>query len=250
MSLRVLIVDDEPLARDRLRGFLAAEDDVEVIGECSNGLEALTAIRIARPEVVFLDVQMPGCDGLEMVQRLPQTGRPLIVFVSAHERYALEAFQVEAVDYLLKPFDRERLGQALRRVNAQRATPPAEAAAPERTPAPSAVTSLQERVAFKADGKIVFFRAGEIIRVEANDNYVMLYLADSRLLVRETLTALEARLGPAGFVRVNRSALVQLEKIREVQPALNGDYTVVLSDGTKLPLSRNLRAEVERRLGS
>jgi two-component system LytT family response regulator len=244
--IRALIVDDEPLARDRLRGFLAAEPGVEVIGECGNGLEALTAIRVAQPEVVFLDVRMPGCDGLEMVQRLPEAGRPLIVFVSAHERYALEAFQVEAVDYLLKPFDRERLGQALRRVQTQLAAQPA-IPPPPRAPAP--VASLHDRVAFKADGKIVFFRAGEILRVEANDNHVILHLADGQLLVRETLTAIEARLGPAGFVRVNRSALVQWEKIREVQPALHGDYTVVLADGTRLPLSRHLRGQLEKLMG-
>ncbi len=243
VPLRALIVDDEPLARDRLRGFLKAEAAVEVIGECGSGTDAIAAIRSAAPDLVFLDMQMPGCDGLQVLAELPEEKRPAIVFATAHEKFAVDAFDVAAVDYLLKPFDRDRLQQALRRVqeHLQRRREP-EAPAP--LPAPKA-----DRITVKADGRLVFLRPDEIVRVEAADNYVMLHLVSGRLMLRETMTAIEARLGTTSFVRVNRSAIVHLDQIREIQPAQHGDYTVVLRDGTKLPLSRSLRGQLERFLG-
>ncbi len=238
--LRTLIVDDEPLARDRLRGFLKAEPAVEVIGECGSGPDAIAAIRSAAPDLVFLDMQMPGCDGLQVLAELDEASRPAIVFATAHEKFAVDAFDVSAVDYLLKPFDRERLQQALRRVQDYRLRRSEPAAAPL-PPAPKV-----DRIAVKADGRLVFLDPAEIIRVEAADNYVMLHLASARLMLRETMTAIETRLGTASFARVNRSAIVQLDQIREIQPAQHGDYTVVLRDGTKLPLSRSLRGQLER----
>lgn len=241
--IRTLIVDDEPLARDRLRGFLKAEDAVEVIGECGSGTDAIAAIRQAAPDLVFLDMQMPGCDGLQVLAELPEEKRPAIVFATAHERFAVDAFDVAAVDYLLKPFDRDRLQQALRRVQShlQRsrgpgATPPG--------PAPKF-----DRIIVKADGRLVFLKPEEIVRVEAADNYVTLHLLSGRLMLRETMSAIEARLGTAAFMRVNRSAIVQLDQIREIQPAQHSDYTVVLRDGTKLPLSRSLRGQLEKFTG-
>ena len=243
--LKALIVDDEPLARERLRGMLEAEPMVEVIGECADGAEALTAIRYAAPDAVFLDVQMPGCDGLQVVAQLPETARPAIVFTTAHDRFALDAFAVAAVDYLLKPFDRDRLQQAVRRALEHRRTRGGEFAPPAgAVPAPDGRRS--DRLAFKTDGRIIFLRAEEIVWAEADDNYVTLHLAAGRLMLRETLTAIENRLGPAHFTRVNRSAVVNLDQIKELQPALHGDYTVVLRDGTRLPLSRTLRGRFER----
>ena len=243
--LKALIVDDEPLARERLRGMLEAEPLVEVIGECADGAEALTAIRYAAPDAVFLDVQMPGCDGLQVVAQLPETARPAIVFTTAHDRFALDAFAVAAVDYLLKPFDRDRLQQAVRRALEHRRTRAGESASPSGTvSAPEERRS--DRLAFKTDGRIVFLRPDEIVWAEADDNYVTLHLTSGRLLLRETLTTIENRLGPARFTRVNRSAVVSLDQIRELQPALHGDYTVVLRDGTRLPLSRALRGRFER----
>ena len=237
--LKALIVDDEPLARERLRGMLEAEPLVEVIGECADGVEALTAIRYAAPDAVFLDVQMPGCDGLQVVAQLPPEARPAIVFTTAHERFALDAFGVAAVDYLLKPFDRDRLGQAILRVREQlRARsvdkPPAEAPA------------RSERLAFRTDGRIVFLRPAEIRWAEADDNYVTLHLTEGRLLLRETLTAIETRLGSDSFIRINRSAVIHADQLKELKPSLHGDYTVVLRDGTKLPLSRSLRGRLDR----
>jgi two-component system LytT family response regulator len=241
MKLRTLIVDDEPLARDRLRGFLKAEPTVEVIGECSSGTEAVAMIRAAAPDLVFLDMQMPGCDGLQVVAQLPEERKPAIIFATAHERFAVDAFDVAAVDYLLKPFDRDRFQQALRRAQDHLVrTRGGEAAAPAAKP---------DRITVKADGRLVFLKPEEIVRVEAADNYVMLHLTSGRLMLRETMSAIETRLGTLNFARVNRSAIVHLDQIREIQPAQHGDYTVVLRDGTKLPLSRSLRGQLDRFTG-
>jgi len=242
--LRTLIVDDEPLARDRLRGMLESSPMVEIVGECDNGADAVATIRLAVPDLVFLDMSMPGCDGLEVIDRLPKEKRPAIIFATAHEQFALDAFNVAAVDYLLKPFDRERLQSALNRAREQ-----LHARSPD---APGPVTEIaalpprNDRIAVRADGRIVFLRADEIMWVEAADNYVVLHLAKGRLMVRETLGAIEARLGTISFTRVNRSVLVQLDQIRELRPSLNGDYSVVLRDGTVLPLSRSLRGQLDK----
>jgi two-component system LytT family response regulator len=251
--IRALIADDEPIARDRLRGFLQTEPDIEIVAECGSGPEAVAAIRQARPDLVFLDVEMPGCDGLEVIARLPAENRPAIVFVTAHEDFALEAFDVQAIDYLLKPFDRERLQTALRRaqehlqarrtgeLKQQLATLLADAAVvPEKKPA---------RLTVKADGRLVFVKPDDIVWVEAADNYVVLHLREGRLMLRETLTTLETRLDPDNFTRINRSALVHLDQVRELQPTFHGDYVVLLRDGTKLPLSRSLRGRLGRFTG-
>lgn len=240
--LRILIVDDEALARDRLRSLLRREPDLEIIGECANGEEALAAIRVGAPDLVFLDMQMPGGDGLQVVARLPEDRRPAIVFATAHDRYAVDAFDVAAVDYLLKPFDLDRLRLALQRARdyLQARVAPRSAAAGE-----SVEPRRADRLAVRTDGRIVFLRLNEIIRVEADDNHVVLHLATGRLTLRDTLTALEARLDPALFVRVNRSTLVQIDQVKELQPALHGDYTILLRDGTRLPLSRNLSGKLK-----
>ena len=245
MKIRTLIVDDEPLARDRLRGFLKAEATVEVIGECGSGTEAIALIKAATPDLVFLDMQMPGCDGLPVIAQLPEEKRPAIIFATAHERFALDAFDLAAVDYLLKPFDRERFQQALRRAqdHLQRNR------GAEISPALTASPAKPDRITVKADGRLVFLSPAEIIRVEAADNYVMLHLTTGRLMLRETMSAIETRLGTQQFARINRSAIVQLDQIREIQPAQHGDYTVVLRDGTLLPLSRSLRGQLGK-LGS
>lgn len=239
MKIRTLIVDDEPLARERLRAFIQAEPAFEVIGECGSGTEAIAAIRRDAPDLVFLDMQMPGCDGLQVLSELPADSRPAIIFATAHERFALDAFDVAAVDYLLKPFDRERCHQALRR--AQELVHGRRAAVPAPAPGPKA-----DRITVKADGRLVFLKPEEIVRVEAADNYVMLHLASGRLMLRETMTAIETRLGTLAFARINRSAIVNLDQIREIQPAQHGDYQVVLRDGTMLPLSRSLRGRLDR----
>jgi two-component system LytT family response regulator len=249
-KLRILIVDDEPLARERVRAFLRAEPDAEIIGECGNGPDAVAAIRRDLPDIVFLDVQMPGSDGLQVVSELPAEGRPAIIFVTAHDSFAVDAFGVHATDYLLKPFDQERFQTALKRaadhVRARRAgdlgarleTLLSEAAPAAKKPG---------RLAFKSEGRVVFLKPDEIVWVEAADNYVLLHLVDApRLILRETLSAIEARLGSAEFARVSRSAIVRLDQVKELQPTFHGDYTVVLRNGTRVPLSRSHRGQLER----
>jgi two-component system LytT family response regulator len=245
MKIRTLIVDDEPLARERLRSLLAKEDSVEIIGECGSGTEAIATIRTAMPDLVFLDMQMPGCDGLQVLAELPEDRRPAVIFATAHEKFAVDAFDVAAVDYLLKPFDRDRFRVAMRRA-AEQLQRTREPGAP---PAAPRAAATGDRISVKADGRIVFLKPDEIVRVEAADNYVLLHLVEGRLMLRETMSAIEARLGGAEFVRVNRSAIVRLAQIREIQPAQHGDYTVILRDGTRLPLSRSLRSQLDRFAG-
>lgn len=247
-KLRVLIVDDEPLARERVRAMLAADPSAEVVGECGNGPDAIAAIRKDHPDIVFLDMQMPGCDGLQVVGELPEDDRPAIIFVTAHDRFAIDAFSVHATDYLLKPFDHERFQTALKRAGEQvRARRAGDLNAKlESLLADAAAPKKPSRLAFKSDGRVVFLKPEEIIWVEAADNYVLLHVVDApRLMLRETMSALEERLG-ADFARVNRSAIVRLDQVKELQPTFHGDYTVVLRDGTRLPLSRGQRGQLDR----
>jgi two-component system LytT family response regulator len=249
-KLRTLIIDDEPLARDRLRGMLGKAAGIELIGECGNGPDAIAAIRRDRPDLVFLDVQMPGCDGLQVANEFDARERPVVIFVTAHDKFAVEAFAVQAIDYLLKPFDLERLQVAVQRAaDHLKARRSGELGA--RLEAllahPPAAEKKPERLTVRADGRVVFLRPEEIVWVEAADNYVVLHLvSNERLMLRETLSALEERLGTANFARVNRSAIVNLQQVKELQPTLHGDYTVVLRDGTKVPLSRSLRGRLDR----
>ncbi|MEO6004414.1 MAG: LytTR family DNA-binding domain-containing protein [Opitutus sp.] len=249
-KLRILIVDDEPLARERLRAMLRVNASAEIIGECSNGPDAVVAINQDRPAIVFLDVQMPGADGLQVVNQLPIDDRPAIIFATAHDRFAVDAFGVKAVDYLLKPFTAERLDLALQRateylqtrqagnLNARLESLLTDAAIAPKKPG---------RLAFKSEGRVVFLKREEIIWVEAADNYVLVHIVNSpRLILRDTLSSVEERLGMTEFARVNRSAVVRLDQIKELQPTFHGDYTVVLRDGTRLPLSRAQRGQLEK----
>lgn len=247
-KLRLLIVDDELLARDRLRSFLTEETAVEIIGECTSGSGAIEMIRRERPDIVFLDIQMPGCDGMQVAADLPAGQRPVIIFVTAHDRYALEAFGVQAVDYLLKPFDQARLQLALRRaIDQVRARREGDLGARVETLLAGAQVKNNERLAFRSGGRVVFLRPAEIVWVEAANNNSILHLAgNNHLVLHGTLSAMEQRLGSSGFVRVNRSALVHFDQVKEMQPALHGDYVVVLQDGLRLPLSRHLRGAMEK----
>jgi two-component system LytT family response regulator len=249
-KLRILVADDEPLARARLLALLPKDVSLEIVAECSTGTEAAEAIRRERPDIAFLDMQMPGCDGLQVVAGLPAEERPAVVFVTAHDKFAVDAFGVRAVDYVLKPFDRERLEAALERgaefVAARRAQSLgariesllAGAGAPAPRP---------ERLAVKADGRYVFLKLDEIVWVEAADNYVVVHTtAGERLMPRDTLTSIEERLGSQQFTRANRSAVVRIDQVKELQPSPQGDYTILLRNGTRVPLSRNLRGRFEK----
>ena len=250
MKARILIVDDEPLARARLLDWLRAEPDVEVIGECADGLAAVAALRKERPDLVLLDVQMGGLDGFGVLAALPEKERPVVVFVTAYDQFAVRAFEVHAVDYLLKPCDRERFQVALRRGLARVEAGQEEAM---RRQLAALLADLRpadpssERLAIKTDGKVVFVRLDEVDWLEAADNYVMVHAGAERHLLRETLNALEARLPRRQFLRISRSALVSLERIKEFHPLFHGDGVIVLRNGTRVNLSRNYREQFDKR---
>jgi len=239
--LRALIVDDEEPARVRLRALLTREPGVEVVGECATGAEAVTAVERDRPDVAFLDVHMTDIDGFETVRRLARDLRPAIIFVTAFDEYAVRAFDVHAVDYLLKPFSRERLHDAVERVRERRAhIDPAildqrlvhvlEELADGRHP--------RERLAVRSDGRLFFVRIADIDWVEADANYVKLHTRGEVHALRESMRNMEERLPPDVFLRIHRSTIVNIERVRELQPWFHGEYIAILQDGTRLTVSR------------
>jgi two-component system LytT family response regulator len=251
VNIRTLIVDDEPLARQRLRKLLDADPDIAVLGECGDGAEAVAALQQLRPDLVFLDVQMPGLDGFAVLKALAGTALPAVIFVTAHDRYALKAFEVHALDYLLKPFDKTRFAAALERAKAQLRQDSTAALSDRLRAMLDAVESRRpapERLVVKSAGRIYFVRIADIDWIEAAGNYIRLHVGKDAHLLREPLTALERRLDPARFVRIHRSTIVNLERIRELQPAFHGEYVVILCDGTELALSRSCRDQLEQSL--
>ena len=250
-ALRVLIVDDEPPGRERIRNLLEDQPDVEVVGVCTDGLEAVSFLRDNDCDLVFLDVQMPEMDGLEVVEAVGPERMPAVIFVTAHDRYALRAFEVQALDYLLKPFDRERFLKALDRARSQRQGDPAElqrrllALLEESRPGKRAL----QRLVVKSGGRIFFLKMDEIDWIEAAGNYLRLHVGKDTHLIRDTMSSLEARIDPAKFFRIHRSTIVNIERVREIQPLFHGDYVVLLRDGTQLTLSRTYRQRLEELLG-
>ena len=230
--LRVLIVDDERLARARLRALLALRKDVEVVGESADGASAVHDLRAHRPDLVFLDVRMPDRDGFEVLAALEPTERPAVVFVTAHGDHALRAFDVHAVDYLLKPFEDERVGEAVER------------ALRLRGPRPD-----PERFVVRSGARTAFLSPDEVDWIEAQGSYVRLHAGESSWLLRDTLTRLEERLAPRRFQRVHRSVLVHLDRVRETLHGARGELRLVLDRGTVLPVSRRFRERLRARLG-
>jgi two-component system LytT family response regulator len=249
---RVLIADDEPLARERLRMLLAKEDWVEIAGECDNGADAIASIHKLKPDLVFLDVQMPDATGFDVIGKIGAERMPAVVFVTAYDHYALRAFDVHALDYLLKPFDRERFQQALSR--ARQHLDRKDAGELERRLL-ELVQDLRsspqrpERFVIKAGGRVFFVRADEIDWIEAAGNYVKLHVGADAHLLRETMNALEAQLDPDVFFRIHRCHIVNIERVKELQPWFNGEYVVMLRSGARLTLSRGYREKLQERLG-
>ena len=249
MRIRALIVDDEPLARRRLRSLLRNEPDIDLAGECGDGRRAVAAILDKKPDLVFLDVQMPELDGFAVLDAVGAEKLPAIVFVTAYDEHALRAFEVHALDYLLKPFDRERFRKTLERVRveigAQRSSPAnrqlldllAELRSSART---------QQRLMIRTAGRILFLGVNEIDWIEAEGNYVRLHVGKESHLMRETMNATEQRLDPLKFQRIHRSAIVNVERVRELQPWIRGDSVVILRDNTRLTLSRNYRERFDK----
>ena len=252
MSIKTLIVDDEPLGRERLRKLLAAQPDIEIIGECADGREAVAAIKKQRPELVFLDVQMPELDGFGVLEEIRGERMPAVIFVTAHDKFALKAFEVHAVDYLLKPFDRERFQTALDRAFDQIKHHQTGELNQRLTALLAGVKPAAkhlERLAIKSSGRVVFLKIEEIDWIEAADNYVSVHVGADEHLHRETMSALAEQLPPKRFLRISRSTIVNVDRIKELQPLFHGEYVVILRNGTKLTLSRNYREALHQLMG-
>ena len=255
--VRVLLVDDEPLARRGLRQLLAAHDDVEVVGECGDGRSALLALDALRPDLVFLDVQMPELDGFGVVRERGEERMPVTVFLTAYDEFALDAFEAQALDYLVKPVSAERFGRAMERARRQlrlldgswRSAGGAERAGPGVGSAARAIALPATRLVVPtATGELVL-DATEVDWIGAEDYYAAVHARGRRHLLRESLAALEGRLDPARFVRVHRSVIVNIDRVRELRSAPDGGGTVVLRDGTRLPVSRRRKEALTMRLG-
>lgn len=257
-KIKTIIVDDEPLARRNLRVLLERDPQIEILEECRNGREAIKAINTLAPDLIFLDIQMPEMDGFDVLAQVGPEHIQAIIFVTAFDQYALKAFDVHALDYLLKPFDDERFARALERAKSQ-------IAAREINQLSERLLALLEereterkgskheeryltRLMIKSSSRMMLLKVDEIDFIEADGNYAKLHTGRKTHLLREKMNDLEGRLDPAKFVRIHRSIIVNLERIKEMHPHFNGDYVVVLEDGRQLRLSRTRREQLEARL--
>ena len=251
MAIRTLIVDDEPLARERILSLLESEPGVEVVGECGDGRSAAQAIKRKRPDLVLLDIQLPEMDGFEIVESMDTAQPPAIVFVTAYDQFALKAFRVHALDYLLKPVDGDRLHQTLARVRAHQ---PADTESlrqqlSELMQAMSERRTVNHRIAVKTDSAILFFRASEVDWVESAGSYVCFHVGSHTYISRETMYQVEQKLQKHNFIRIHRSTIVNVDRIKKLKPLTYGEYGVELRDGTALVISRSCKEEVLRKIG-
>lgn len=251
--IKVLIVDDEPLARTLIIELLKDFVEFQIIGECSNGKEAVRSIKENSPDLVFLDVQMPVMDGFAVLEEIRDETLPAIIFVTAYDQYAIRAFDFHAVDYLLKPFSRSRFQNALSRAGERILRKSSDDVTKRQFS--SLLENYQskpahlKRLFLKDKGKIVLLEPEKVDWVEADDKYVRLHTAEKSYLIRQTLNALEAELDPQIFTRIHRSTIVNLSRVREIHPLFNDEYVLILTDGTKLTLSRNYRTRFYERFG-
>jgi len=252
-SIRTLIVDDEPLARRKIRRLLSRDPEVEILADCANGLEAIAAITATRPSLVFLDVQMPEIDGFDVLESIPASNMPFIIFVTAYDQYALRAFEVSAVDYLVKPFDRRRFEKALQRAKSRLVN---ERGSDVNRQTLALLEELKarsshvERLVIKAGGRAFFLKTEEIDWIEAEGKYVRLHVGKESYLLREAIGSMESQLDPKKFPRIHRSTIVNIDRVRELQPWFHNEYRVILKDGTELMLSRSCRKKLGELLGS
>ncbi|HEX8745623.1 MAG TPA: LytTR family DNA-binding domain-containing protein [Pyrinomonadaceae bacterium] len=250
--IRVLLVDDEPLAREMIREMLKDDSEADVAAECVNGREAIDAIQEHSPDLIFLDVQMPEIGGFEVLEALKSVHMPHVIFVTAYDQYAVRAFEVHALDYLLKPFDRERFDSAWRRAKEHILTS-RNGQMDQRILAIleelKAGSKYLERLVIKSGGRVFFLDTDDIDWIEAEGNYVSVHTGKKSHLLRETISSLEAQLDPKKFLRIHRSSIVKIDRIKELQPWFHGEYRVILLDGTQLTLSRNYRENLQEALG-
>jgi two-component system LytT family response regulator len=258
MNMRAIIVDDEELARRGIRALLQRAGDVEIVSECSSGEEAIKAISAAEPELVYLDIQMQGKTGFDVIAALPKTKCPRVIFVTAFNRFAVRAFEIHALDYLLKPIKEERFNASLARARAAVAGARDEsmirrmwqmAAELRASSGQDSLPPMTDRIPVKTHGRVMIVNVAEIDWVEADGDYVSVHVGARSWLLRETIAAAESRLALSGFVRIHRSTLVNIHRVRELLPLSKGEFTVVLRDGTELKLSRNYRFALERLFG-
>jgi len=253
MAVKVLIVDDERLARDRIRDILAKDPRVEIAGEARNGIEAVSQVDRLAPDLVFLDVQMPGMDGFDIIRAVGPGRMPHVIFVTAYDQYAVRAFEVHALDYLLKPFDKSRFQEALDR--AVLAIEPRRGETAFEDGLRRLVGSLEKKSPYpewfvvRTADRATPVKTESIDWVEAADNYVVLHVGDGELVMRETMNRIETLLDPRKFIRVHRSRIVAARAVKEIQPWFHGDSLLVLKDGSKVPLSRTYRAKFKAVFG-
>jgi two-component system LytT family response regulator len=251
--IRAVIVDDEPLARRRIRRMLAHDAEVVVVGDCGNGEDAVAAIKDLNPNLLFLDVQMPEIDGFDVLESIDPTQMPFVIFVTAYDQYALRAFEVSAVDYLVKPFDRARFEKALKRAKSRLAI---EHGSDFNQQTLALLEELKaksnhiERLVIKSGGRAFFLKTEEIDWIEAEGKYVRLHAGKESYLLREAIGSMEAQLDPKKFPRIHRSSIVNIDRVRELQPWFHNEYRVVLNDGTILMLSRSCRKKLGELLGT
>jgi two-component system LytT family response regulator len=251
-KIRALIVDDEPLARRRIRKLLSRDADVEIMDDCANGYDARAAIAEQAPDLIFLDIQMPEIDGFGVLEGIDPRSAPFIIFVTAYDQYALRAFEVSAVDYLLKPFDRKRFEKALQRAKTRLV---AERGTELNRQTLALLQELKaranhvERMLIKSSGRAFFLKTDEIDWIEAEGKYVRLHVGRESYLLREGIGGFETQLDPRRFLRIHRSTIVNIDRVKELQPWFHNEYRVVLSDGTELMLSRGCRKKLAELLG-
>jgi two-component system LytT family response regulator len=246
-KIRALLIDDEPFARERLRQLLEGDPDIEIAGECGDGLAAVAMIKELSPDLLFLDIQMPELDGFAVLERVGSGGTPVVIFLTAYDKYALRAFEACALDYLLKPCGEDRFAKAVARAKAQLNLAAGSLFASLGNLDPE--TTYLERVVVKNAGRVYFFRAEEIDWVEAQGNYVRIHFGGAAHLLRESLAAVERRLDPSRFIRIHRSTIVNVERIKELHPMFHGQYAVVLHSGAEITLSRRYRRNLEAVIG-
>jgi two-component system LytT family response regulator len=252
VKIRTLIVDDEPLARQRLRKLLEADPEITIVGECGDGRQAVADLQELQPDLAFLDVQMPVLDGFDVLEALVGQRMPVVIFVTAYDRYAVKAFEVQALDYLLKPFDKDRFMAALQRAKDQLRQAEVGNLEDRLRQLLQVVPNrprAADRLVVKSAGRVYFVRHEDIDWIEAAGNYVRLHAGKEEHLLRQPLGALESKLDARRFVRIHRSTIVNIDRIREVQAAFHGESVVFLHDGTELAVSRGHREKLEEAVG-
>lgn len=252
-KINALIIDDEPPARSVIRKMLTEDTEIEVVGECSNGIEAFETIRRLSPDLLFLDIEMPEMDGFALLESFDEGKHPAVIFVTAYNQYAVRAFDVSAVDYLLKPFDHERLARALERAKInlrEKSDEERSEKVLELLRQLNAKDENLDRFVIKKNGRVLLVPGADIDWVEASGNYVLLHVGREKHLIRETMKGIEKRLDPQKFLRIHRSTIVNIDCVKELQVHFNGEHLVVLKTGEELILSRRYREKLSQKLGT